>query len=149
MDEVFDKRRAMDKRLSTFNGVIYIGLFAALIVELFTSSFSVMQTFYGIACCVMFVLLLYSYRRIAVLINSLHYKGLHTADTTIAVQLICLALASCLNVSELVTSILYNRQCKDDITEVSTAGVVGIIFEFIIVVLWRIITVTMVIFFLK
>ena len=149
MQETLERRRALEKKLTRFNAIIYVVLFGALITEVFTDGYSVMQPFYGIGCSIMLGMLLYSYKRVAAYINSLNYKGVYTADKTIRLQLVCLGITSVLNISQLVTSLIYNRDCRDDIDAVSIAGVVGSIFGFIIVCLWKVITVTFVIFFLK
>ena len=149
LEECNDVHRANKRRLAKFNGFIYVSLFCALLIDFLTKDLPVMRTYIGLACCFMFVLLFYSYKKLESLINALRRKGLQTADTVIGVQLVCIAGASILKISQLITSLLYSKDCTDDIVTVSSAGVVETIFEFIIVVLQRIIVLTMVIFFLK
>ena len=149
MEECNDMYRENKKRLATFNGFIYVSLFCALLIDLLTTGLPILRTYIGLACCFMFALLFYSYKRLDGLISSLRRKGLRTSNTVIGVQLVCLAVASILKISQLITSLLYSKDCTDDIIAVSTAAVVETAFEFIILILQRVIIVTQVIFFLK
>ena len=54
-----------------------------------------------------------------------------------------------MNLSSLIAKIKYKQDCDDKVMEASSAGIATRFFQMVVMLLWRIVTVTMVAFFLR
>ena len=108
-----------------------------------------MQTLYGIGSCILTCLLIYSYRKIKSYMHFLRYQGLHMKKRSIKLQIWCLAIASTLDVSQFVTSMIFNKDCADEVMAKSAAGITGKVFALVAIVLWRVVTLIMCLFFMR
>ena len=69
------------------------------------------------------------------------------AKKTIYVQLCCLAMIGFCGVAGIGTTLKFKKECYDDTMKVSVAGIATRVMNMLALLLWRVVTLTMLIFF--
>ena len=98
---------------------------------------------------IMAILLYQSMRRELKYLAFLEPHGLMCSTKTMYLQLICIIIISVLNMSGFVTEMKFKRECFDDVMAPSPAGVVTRVANMMALLLWRIVTLTMLLFFVR
>ena len=143
---------ACEKRqlnINTMNGLIYFIMSVTLVTEFFIETDIFLTTVWTFLSSVMAILLIYSMAVLQAHLRVLHPCGLTPMRKTIICWLVCLSLIAILNLSSLTAKIKYKQDCDDKVMEVSFAGIATRFFQMVVMLIWRIVTVTMVAFYLR
>ena len=108
-----------------------------------------MDIVYAIFAIIMTLSMVFALRRVVRFLGHLARSGVQPASKTIAVQLVSLILVTVFNASAFFTQLKFSSECKDSVLGPSYAGILSRSFTMIVLLLWRVITVTMLIVFLR
>ena len=132
------------------NGIVYLLLVVAFIVVFFfCCDWPIMDFFYCFFSIFMAVGLAFCYKRMMPYLRYLGPRGVKPAKKTITVQLVCLFLVSIFDFAADITNVQFAQQCNDEEYDTSSAGVITRSLDMIVLLLWRVITFTMLIVFLR
>ena len=109
----------------------------------------IQSVIFAICSFLMFGVILFSMRRMKGFLEHLSRRGVHPATKTIATQLGCLALVAVSNFISFITNLRFASECNDDVMAPSPSAIATKILSMVLRTLWRVITVTMLIVFLR
>ena len=136
--------------LNRMNGVVYVLLVVAFIVVFFfCCDWPIMDFFYCFFSIFMTAVLAFSYKRMMPYLRHLGPRGVLPAKKTITVQLVCLFLVSIFDFAADITNVQFAQQCNDEEYDSSFAGVTTRSLDMAVLLLWRVITFTMLIVYLR
>lgn len=149
--EIQAEQKSRENTLNKLNGCIYFLLLLALIMELFISSDNmvVLEIVYAFFSVVMTVIMVFSVRRVVRYLGYLKQRGVRPATKTIAVQIIALILIALFNLMAFFSSLAFTKECDAEQVRASTAGILTRSLSVAVLILWRVVTFTMLIIFLR
>ena len=132
------------------NGTVYILLVIAfIIVFLLNSDEPIFDFFLSFFSMFMTAGLAFSYKRMVSFLRHLGPRGVLPARKTITVQLVCLFLVSIMDFTADIVRVYFSGQCNDGEYDASSAGVISRALDLTVLLLWRVITFTMLIVYLR
>ena len=129
--------------------MIYVIFIAGFVVVCFINDHLVMLFIYALLTFVMAILISLSMERIKKYLAFLEVHGLRTANKTMFLQVFCLALLAPINMTCFFTELKFYSECDDDIMAPSLTGTFTRLLNWVAILLWRTVTVTVLIFFAR
>ena len=136
-----------EKALSSFNAALYVIYFGVFVADFFIDTDILQTALYAILSGVMTVALGYSFRKLTHLLDMIRVRGIIVRKKTIFAQLIMIGVITVLSLAHFATEEEFWDQCNDQDVETTYAGYYSRIFDMVVLILWRLMTVAMCTFY--
>ena len=148
--EILESLARRELILNRLNGFVYFVLVTAFVVVFFfCCDVPIMDFFYCFFSIFMTTILVFSYKRMMPWLRYLGPRGVLAANKTVSVQIICLFLLSIFDFIADINNVRFAKQCNDGEVDISYAGLITRTLDMMVLLLWRVITFTMLIVFLR